>query len=721
MIRIKKLEIEGFRGFPAKCKELEFSKPTTLIFGDNHQGKSSILNAIEWCFYGDQCYGAKSRIRERVGNWEPINRYANFASVNILIQAEEGNYTIKRLERRGEGKRGKSLEITLPDRSSKKEENAEIELSKLIGLNFIDFSTTVYQHQETIRDVVVQKPKEQSEAIDRLLGLSIFRDIGAAIKKADIRQFQREMAKRIDTIQSRIQQTLDIRQRDLNEKEKEAIEIGVEKKFLNQKGVLILAKDLSDAMDNFAKDIGLIPRTIILPMSWIEVASFINNEKEELDRLWSESPEVKNQVSLTTKRSEGLNLKSEIDECQKNLVNVNLQIKRYIDENGSEEIIGDQIKQIFDKTNIIVDQIKLLNPKSKLFEEGIAILRNVGADSTLSICPLCGQKFPNLLSHLEKEWNDKITQMTANLHDQENELTKQKSELEDKKYQLFNLNKNQKRLEADLQRVLVKIIDYLGKKISIDEDLSVLLDNEINSLSKKLEKINSSIKAKRENLNQVYKLIEKVNISFDTIKLKEKINEIGMIKKSSEYDKLEKLRDQIAKFIKDIETIGDLISEVTKEEAKSKLKTSGDEISSYFKKITNNPAIERLIIEVREGRSSGNEYQFCDQDGKELNPILSLGDLNALALSFFLGLIKTHPHQINFVIMDDPSQSLGQEQKKRLVSVLDDVCGAGKEIIIATTDSELRNFIETSLIKSKSIYEVTKWNPKTGAEIVKIK
>jgi len=67
MFNLKSMQLEGFRGFPKSSDVFEFSAPAVLLYGDNHQGKSSVLNAIEWCLYGDQCLAAKSRIRKRVG------------------------------------------------------------------------------------------------------------------------------------------------------------------------------------------------------------------------------------------------------------------------------------------------------------------------------------------------------------------------------------------------------------------------------------------------------------------------------------------------------------------------------------------------------------------------------------------------------------------------------------------------------------------------------
>ena len=214
MLKIKKVEIEGFRGFTQKTS-FEFNNPVTLLYGGNHQGKSSLLNAIEWCLYGDECIGEKSGIRERVGTgemaWRVVNDNSEKAQVKLEIEVKQGRFTITRAEAKGKGKKGKILKISLPDGTQKEDEEAEREIAKSLRVSFKDFATTIYQHQETIHDFVIQKPSEQGDVMDRLLGLSDYRNILDGIKKSDVSKVQKELAKEFNEFQARVQQAIKIR------------------------------------------------------------------------------------------------------------------------------------------------------------------------------------------------------------------------------------------------------------------------------------------------------------------------------------------------------------------------------------------------------------------------------------------------------------------------------------------------------------------------------
>jgi hypothetical protein len=98
---------------------------------------------------------------------------------------------------------------------------------------------------------------------------------------------------------------------------------------------------------------------------------------------------------------------------------------------------------------------------------------------------------------------------------------------------------------------------------------------------------------------------------------------------------------------------------------------------------------------------------------------LSQGDLNALALAIFLGLAATEGGRgaFGFVMLDDPSQSLGTEHKKALVRVLDGIA-KHKPIILATMDAELRDLLFAGLAREKQEYVFGDWTVENGPTLL---
>jgi DNA repair exonuclease SbcCD ATPase subunit len=83
MLTPKTLKVRGFRGFVGE-ETFDFDKPAVILFGENHCGKSSTLNALEWCLFGEECCGKQTMIRERVG-WVIPNRHVRTPDVFVEL------------------------------------------------------------------------------------------------------------------------------------------------------------------------------------------------------------------------------------------------------------------------------------------------------------------------------------------------------------------------------------------------------------------------------------------------------------------------------------------------------------------------------------------------------------------------------------------------------------------------------------------------------------
>jgi len=101
-------------------------------------------------------------------------------------------------------------------------------------------------------------------------------------------------------------------------------------------------------------------------------------------------------------------------------------------------------------------------------------------------------------------------------------------------------------------------------------------------------------------------------------------------------------------------------------------------------------------------------------------PILSQGDLNCLALSLFFGLAEAaeETQPFAFLMLDDPSQSLGPEMEQRFVSVLEDIAER-RQLIISTPYVGFKNLLMTKITKNKDVYDFLDWTEKNGPQIAR--
>jgi DNA repair protein SbcC/Rad50 len=719
--KIKSIEVEGFRGI-AKKQQLELDKPAVLLYGGNHQGKSSILNALEWCLFGDSCIGQKSGIQERVGSgsctWRVVNDNSANAKVKLVFEYKDKEIIVVRTETKGEGKKGKALMLSYGNEKELFNEEAEAEILNIFNTSHKDFSTTIYQHQENIRDFIIQRASERSDAIDRLLGLSDYRNILEGIKKSDIGKIQKKVAENFDNFQASISEAIKIRKDDIKEKEDEAIEIGVKKEDLNQRGLIKLSKIINKDLEKFSKEIGVAVQREFELTKWEEAQSFINSSKEELNRLWSESPDVTRQSEETTKKEKLESLKSIYQDKKSNINSAEKELKAFIKNNGSIEKINKKIIAIDADIKKKDSSIKKISPKADIFIEGINYLEKTSKNE-IDICPLCGKKTKNLIDFLKDEYEKNIKSQIEKFEEDKNKLIEEKDNLselmEEHETIVEDINNKKKALNSSV----VSISETLDKKISSKDDPAAIISVELEKVDKNIKDLSEAISKKRGTLDSIEKKIKMLDSIYEVIAINEKLEKILEIQNTDKYKKQEEIKDSISTYVNKINKIVKLLGKHLHKEAKEKVEIAKNKIDQYFNRIAENPGIEEIELKVGENKRTGlNFYSFEDQTGMDPIPILSQGDLNSLAISIFLGLASTlkDSNPMSFALMDDPSQSLDSREKKNLVNIINDFC-KDKNIIISTMDEEFRDLLKNNITKTKSILYFKDWSPSEGPRI----
>ena len=112
MIRPLWVEVQEFRGWRAR-RRLPLDRRLTVIVGENRCGKSSTLNAIEWCLFGAGVEKAASGLGERA-DWEVRPRGAGESptEVTLALATPEGEVWVRR-RRSGKARAAKGDDLTV--------------------------------------------------------------------------------------------------------------------------------------------------------------------------------------------------------------------------------------------------------------------------------------------------------------------------------------------------------------------------------------------------------------------------------------------------------------------------------------------------------------------------------------------------------------------------------------------------------------------------------
>ena len=721
MFELARIRVYGFRGFIGE-KEFSFDRPVTLLSGENHRGKSSTLNAVEWCLFGDECVGKKTGIRERV-DWEIANRHLQQGEVTVTAEFEgpKGTYTITRAQGVGRKRAAQKVTVLLPDGTQLQGDEAENMLLVLFRSSFQDFMTTVYQHQEAIRAILTQEPKERNEAIDRLLGLSPYREILKGITGARLEDVVKGMEGNREALRKRFEQAIRTLDNLVREEREKAMVEGMREEMFTEQEALKRAAGIAKAIESLAQELGAADFRAVVPVSFGKIAEFREWAKTETDGLWAQAPDVLKQEALATEQQKLVTLKGQYEEAKRGESAALVERANFIKQFGDEAALLRATQQEQQQMGEFGDKIRETNSRARLVEEAILYLKETVPDVQRGRCPLCGADAPELLAHLETEWEQKVKAQVEELEQQKRECQSKLETLGSLKGKLEILEKKLERARSDCGAFPPTIAQTLGRQFKKEEDALAILSTRLEEVAQEQELIGEAISKKRAKISELYDNLGKLRTIDEILGHQQKRTIIERILETKEFLELEQSLNEASQFVEDVRTLKTALAQASREEAESKIHLAQRSLDKYFCSIVKHPAIPGLVVDVAEdSRTRLNSYSFKSKDGTDPTPILSQGDLNCFALSLFLGLSEAtgDTPRFAFLMLDDPTQSLGQETKRELVNVLEGISNHRK-LIIATPDLEFKNLLMTHVTKTKIVYDFLDWTDRDGPEVTK--
>jgi DNA repair exonuclease SbcCD ATPase subunit len=713
-----RLIIRGFRGF-LREQPFRFDTPTVILFGENRCGKSSTLNALEWCLFGDEVEGVKTGIRERK-DWEISNRYLNppAVSVELHFDTSDGPLIVRRtlIKAAGRGKARQVLELTSTDGEIVKDAIAEQRLKQVLKATFRDFMTMVYQHQETIRGIVMQEPRERNDAIDRLLGLSDYRNLLTAIKDADLQKRQKGAIEKQDRFGERIETLISYTATELGKKHQAVVDAGLPDGPLTDQIALRIAQDALQVLVAFAKEARLETPTLEPPHVWKGLSAFEKSAQDTIKLMRGRLPDAAEQEILIQRQTDLTGFKAKLATIKEEQEGVARSIRDLDKKHGGQQSVATQILQVTEELSAERKRLREANSRAALVREAIQYLEKAKADELAGRCPLCANEAPNLLetlrTRLEQALQGELDEIDKAIKSRSADLEKLEQAVEE----YDKANKEQKRLVDVLLPLRQKTGKFLGKDLEVTDDPIAMLHTELGRVQDRLQELETAIKERQDRLTSIGDEFNKVHMICEFLELEEKKQIIDRIEESPEWQALEDEKNRIAQFVDDLEAIKTAITAASHAEANRKLSTAEKAIDEYFRLLTRQPAGKGIKLALAQDKSGKNTYEITDLEGKDLTPILSQGDMNALALAIFLGLACSSDETavFKFVLLDDPSQSLGSDYKEQLVEVLDRVA-ASRRVIVATMDREFCDFLRERATRAKIMYQFARWTEQDGA------
>lgn len=204
MLQIRALHIQDFGPFKGhQTISLSLEDGVTVIYGENMRGKTSLLNAVRFAFFGKVIgRGTKAMPLHKVGNWEQAANGKYGFQVQLEFIDDNHEYKLTRSCRpRGGVTSPSNDEDYLVDYFLERDssvlgpQQAEAELKRILPeqiSRFFLFDGELLQEYEDLLSSETDMGRRISEAIERILGVPVLTSARASLLRLKEKSEHRE-------------------------------------------------------------------------------------------------------------------------------------------------------------------------------------------------------------------------------------------------------------------------------------------------------------------------------------------------------------------------------------------------------------------------------------------------------------------------------------------------------------------------------------------------
>jgi exonuclease SbcC len=212
----KRLRLRNFLCYGEEFRELDFEQlHVACIVGRNGAGKSSLLEAIAWCIWGETPRGANRDII-RIG--------ANEAQVELEFELDEKLYKISRIAKRSKDSSAtQSVDFFCWDADNNRfrplngngVRETDARILREIGISYDTFINSVFLLQGRSNEFTVQRPNKRKEILAEILQLERYSQLSERSKDKTraLREEQTQLRAQITLLENELANEVVLRQR----------------------------------------------------------------------------------------------------------------------------------------------------------------------------------------------------------------------------------------------------------------------------------------------------------------------------------------------------------------------------------------------------------------------------------------------------------------------------------------------------------------------------
>lgn len=673
--RLTELQASSFRGFADL--QLDLDHALVVIGGPNGSGKSSTLNAIAWALAGRSIAQKKIgvvEIPERKG-WVVVHDGAKFAQALLLLQDDKRRISVKR--------------SSVRDQCEVRDAASGDDPLAALGLNLDTFLSSVFLPQELLRIPVALDPKERGRIFLDLVGLGSLGELeGTLVECAKVARDRAEaIARARKSIDERISSLVIVKRREIAEQRERARQAGLGEVLDAPDTVERLVERTRAALAGLCERHG-VPLPAALGSASGDLGAFVKAVRASLSEIEASGPDVKRRSELERTRLTAAGLLEEAHHIVAKRRALDAE-KAALAKAGGVASLDEQKAALEAEIRRLRDEIAAASAQGELLDSALRYFEKLVPGPEPLACPVC-QTRPIDLGHV-REHLMRVTQ-----RDGVGPLVARKSEAEralrDVQAALDQHAKWSAEMDAIARReesFRTKVGELRGRPVDRVEDVARAIQAVIDEAEQKLEEVNRRIEERGRDVQKVREGLEEVSILVRIQEDRAFLDHLDRLPQEPSYVALKEQEHRA----QELQCVAELLKSDLKEERRRAFDAAfaavqGD-VVKWFRRITDRPDCRSLRIDSEKWslveESSGGE--------REVTATFNVGDLTSVALAIFLATATRAAHQAGFALLDDPTQGLDDDHKRRLAEVLAEVATT-RQVVVASADEVFLTALE---------------------------
>jgi DNA repair exonuclease SbcCD ATPase subunit len=726
MYKLDEIRIRGFRGFPDRGSDFTFElgPDINVLYGPNRSGKTSLLLAIDWLLFGGDAAKMKNGGYRFMKKWSmEHNLHSETTEVEAELSNAEQRLSLTRTSD-GEGR----VEVDGDVQSG-------IEPNEFLGLERRDYMSAVHLHQQVVNRLIAETASKRESMFYRLLGVTELETMLDHLDDwASYDHSSAHREKLEDVVEQRRNQVSGLEE-DI---EDELSDVPFGRSDCNEDEIQSRCGTVVDELNAFADRAGLDAWD---PAEWDSIEAreaFVEATRQQLDEYRTENLSQKRLDEIQTYRNR-LPSSEVLEDLEEEIRDVRERSDDGEPRYGSPDSVTpddveqhrdeleETIERLEDKIEAVESELEQTNREASLVEEASTYLEAVDG---LENCPVCGQatSSASISEHLDEvqaTFDADVEELQDDLEDLRELKQEQTTRLEEVEADLGTLRDNLERL-ADHREDVVDVLDEAEDSLDLDDlptlapDDDTVLSSTVHrveeSFEDEIERLREDVESKHEQLNDIRDDIDAIE-SMNTVLDKEATIEARQAYADSEaYQRAQEAITELAREEARMARLATAIERAREDYVEDQLGEANETLESMFSEMSERGYYPTVNV--------GSDLDVKAEDGRhddevDIRAIFNQADLNAAAVSLFLGLgADVDPaHDFAPLMLDDPVQSMDREHIEGFARALRDIAASkNRQFIVATHDPDLADAINEMDVQTR-IFEHDEVDPHQGPDV----